>query len=438
MTDKLKVPAKADFDNYANLMDKQAGHFKELDNWVTAHCHDASDLDGLLLWPICDLAPRLASEFSAKLTQCSTGMTGIAAKARETATDYTTHEHTTAHTFTRLYGTPLPHFPDIAKVPGLHHLGDFTDEPPDLKATDLDPAGDATAKNIAMQLTALGVPTDEGSAGLQRERGLRGWVDMDRTPMNAGAKVGNFSGKILSMADNLFHHFTGHSLVELLIEPIAGNYGRLQYLQGAYGQLADGIYTVTGTSRKGSVRLGGEWIGNAAVAFDSLMFRWTMGSGGIGDAAKLVSDMFRDGFYAVSGLVEAALQAITRLINKEAHELVKTVEGDGAIEAVGGGPEDPVVDVVAGLWTMWKVHTIIKGMIFGIKEIHKIFGQIKAAVSKIEADITAVINTFARFDVYGQVGSLLDQERQWGFEFEKISGWDPREGAVRMSMLPSP
>ena len=67
MTDKLKVPPGGDFDSYASLMDTQAAHFKELGNWVTAHCHDASDLDGLLVRPIRDLAPRLAAEFSTRL-----------------------------------------------------------------------------------------------------------------------------------------------------------------------------------------------------------------------------------------------------------------------------------------------------------------------------------------------------------------------------------
>jgi uncharacterized protein YukE len=251
--------------------------------------------------------------------------------------------------------------------------------------------------------------------------------------------VGNFSGKVLGMADDLFRHFTGHSLVELLIHPISGNYGRLQYLQEAYGQLSNGIYTVTGTARKASLRMSGEWTGHAAVAFDSLMFRWTMGSGGIGDAARVVSDMFRDGFYAIASLVEAALQAITRLINKEAYELVRTVEGDGLIEAVGGGPEDPVVDVVAGLWTMWKVHKIIEMMVSGIKQIHAIFKRIKEAVSRVEADFTAAINALAHgIDTDAQVATLVDRERQWGCEFETAGGWDPRQGLSRMAMLPSP
>jgi uncharacterized protein YukE len=435
MTDKLKVPPKGDFDGYAGLMDKQSGHFKELDNWVSAHCHDASDLDGLLVLPIKELAPQIASAFSAKLSQCATGMSGVAGKARETGTDYTTHEQITAQSFAGIYGTPLPAFPDIGVVPGLQHLGDFTDEDPGLKASSLDPAGDVTAKNIETQLALLGFGADPGSNAVQKAAGLKTF-----TPNVKGMqKVGNLSGKILGMADGLFKHFTGHSLVELLFDPITGNYGRLKYLQEAYDQLGDGIYTVTGTCRKGSVRLGGEWTGDAATAFDSLLFRWTMGSGGIGDAAKVVSNVFRDGYYTVCALVQAALQAITRLINNELKHLVETAEGDAAITTVGGGPEDPVTDVIAGIWTAWKIYKIIKGIVSAIKAIHSIYENIKKAVSKIVSDVQAVIKSFSEpFDIQGQINSLLDQERQKGFAFEKTGGWDPKLGAARIAMLPSP
>lgn len=438
MTD-LKVPPQGDFKSYAGLMDKQAGHFKELDNWVSAHCHDASDLDGLLVLPIQELAPKIASAFSGKLTQCSSGMSGIAGKARETATDYANNEHATAQSFAGVYGKPLPAFPDIGVVPGLQHLGDFTDEDPGLKADSLDNADDVTAKNIEMQLAVLGIGTDKASKSLQGNLGLKTFIKPGTTPMGLGSKVGNLSGKILGMADGIFKHFTGQSLVELLFEPIMGNYGRLKVLQEAYDQLGDGIYTVTGTCRKGSVRLGGEWTGDAATAFDSLMFRWTMGEGGIGDAAKVVANLFRDAYYGITALVQAALQAITRLVNNELKQLVETAEGDAAIEAAGGGPEDPVADIVAGLWTMWKIYKIIKGIISAIKAIHKIYGDIKKAVSKFETEVQAVIKSFSEpFNIQGQINSLLDQERQKGFEFEKTGGWDPKLGAARMAVLPSP
>jgi hypothetical protein len=190
--------------------------------------------------------------------------------------------------------------------------------------------------------------------------------------------------------------------------------------------------------RKGSVRLGGEWTGDAAVAFDSLMFRWSMGAGGIGDAAKVVAGVFKDGYYTVCGLVQAALQAITRLINNELKHLVETAEGDAAIVAVGGGPEDPVADIVAGLWTAYKIYHIVKAIIAAVLVIQKIYDSIKTAAGKIESDVNAVIKAFsAPLDISGEINSLLDQERQKGFEFEKTGGWNPKLGAARIAVLPS-
>jgi uncharacterized protein YukE len=431
MTEKLKVPPGKDFGSYASLMDKQAAHFTALDNWVTAHCHDANDLDGALVLPVQKLAPTIADAFSGKLAQCASGMTGIAGKARDTSGDYAGNEHATIHSFAGIYGKALPAFPDIGLVPGMEHLGDFTDEDPGLKAGNLKPAGDITAMNIQIQLEALGFVSDSGSNAFQGSRGLTSGMPVFK-------KLGNMSGKILGMADTLFQQFTGHSLVELLFDPIFGNYGRLKYLEEAYDQLGDGIYTVTGTMRKGSVRLGGEWTGDAAVAFDSLMFRWSMGSGGIGDAAKVVAGVFKDGYYTVCALVQAALQAITRLINNELKQLVQTAEGDAAIEAVGGGPEDPVADVVAGLWTAYKIYHIVKAIIAAVMVIQKIYDSIKTAVGKIESDVHAVIKAFSTpFDISGEINSLLDQERQKGFEFEKTGGWNTKLGAARIAVLPS-
>jgi uncharacterized protein YukE len=438
MTDRLKVPPGKDFTSYAGLMDKQASHFKALNSWVGAHCHDASDLDGLLVLPVQQLAPTIAAAFSGKLTQCGSGMTGIAGKARETSGDYAGNEHATIHSFAGIYGKPLPAFPDLGVVPGMEHLGDFTDEDPGLKAGSLDDAGDITAKNIKTQLTLLGFGGDPGSNAVQKSLGLTSTSPTVKGRTIGPKGLGNMSGKLLGMADTLFKHFTGQSLVELLFDPITGNYGRLKYLQEAYDQLGDGIYTVTGTMRKGSVRLGGEWTGDAAVAFDSLMFRWSMGSGGIGDAAKVVAGVFKDGYDTICVLVQAALQAITRLINNELKHLVETAEGDAAIEAVGGGPEDPVADIVAGLWTAYKLYKIVKGIISAIEAIHKIYDNIKTAVGKIESDVHAVIKSFSEpLDIKGQINSLLDQERQKGFEFEKTGGWNTKLGAARIAVLPS-
>lgn len=398
------APPKRDFDAYASLMTAQAGHFGDLGNWSGKQCSDADGLDAPLVLPIALLAPKIGSFFTSKLIQCQAGMSGVAGKAARTGVLYSTAESSNVASIAKIYGNPLPGFPDIGMIPGLKNLGDFTDA--DVTLDEPDPAGDDTATNIKHQLLVL-------------------------------QATGGVTGRLLSYGDKIFRFCTGQSLVELLIKPIAGDYGRIKYLSDAYGQLSSGTYTVTGTIRKGSVRLGGEWQGDAATAFDSLMFCWSMGSGGVGDAASVAAKVYKDAYYAVCGLVQAALAAISQLINSEVKQLVETVAGDAAIEAVGGGPEDPIADIVAGFWTMYKIFKIVSAIITAINAIQAIFRDIVKAVEKFENDIHEVVGFFQQPP--SQIAqSLIDQYEQKGFEFENGSGWNPELGAARIGLLPSP
>jgi uncharacterized protein YukE len=410
LVDGFTAPPKKDFYTYAGLMDKQASHFSQLDKWAGNECSNAGDLDGLLVFPISVIAPRVGSFFAEKLGQCQRGMNDVASRARRTGDAYSSTEQAIVNSINKIYPTPIPGFPDLGEIPGLQHLGTFDDTP--ITLTEPDPAGDITAKNIKLQLDAMGGMGKPGAPNI---------------------------GGLFRYANNIFQFFTGHSLFALLITPLAGNYGRIKYLSESYSQLADATYTVSGTMRKGSVRLAGEWQGDAATAFDSLMFRWSMGSGGIGDAATVAAKAYRDAYYVICGLVQAALQAIRLLINHELKQLVQTVGGDAAIETVGGGPEDPVADVVAGIWTLYKVYRIISSIITAINAIEAIFREISAAVRKLEGDIHSVIALFnTPFPSVAQLeGDLVNQVEQRGFEFETDAGWNPTLGAARIALLPS-
>jgi hypothetical protein len=76
------APPTADFDSYAALMTKEAGHFKDCAQWAGKECAEASDLSGLLVFPLAILVPRIAHAFTAKLGQCQAGMAGVAERAR--------------------------------------------------------------------------------------------------------------------------------------------------------------------------------------------------------------------------------------------------------------------------------------------------------------------------------------------------------------------
>jgi uncharacterized protein YukE len=409
--DGFVAPPKSDFDTFAGLMKAQAGHFGQLEAWAGNECSHASDLDGLLVLPVSYFAPKIASFFSQKLGQCQAGMTDVAGRAQTTGQNYASNEQNLVSSVQKIYPSAYPGFPDIGDIPGLQHLGNFTDTPVTL--TEPDPAGDDTAKNIRIQLDSL---------------------------MGSGGVEGVGGSGILSTANNIFQFLTGQNLMEILLKPLVGNYGRLKFLSESYAQLATGAYTVTGTVRKGSVHLGGEWQGAAATNFDSLMFRWSMGSGGIGDAASVASKAYLDGYHTICALVQAALRAIVALINNELKQLVETFGGDAAIETVGGGPEDPVADIVAGIWTMYKVYHIISEIISAIHIIEDIFRAISAAVQKLEGDVRKVIAFFSgpMPSISELEHDLINQVEQRGFEFEEDKGWNPELGAARIALLPSP
>jgi uncharacterized protein YukE len=246
----------------------------------------------------------------------------------------------------------------------------------------------------------------------------------------------------LKGANKVFQFCTGQSLVELLITPLFGEYGRLLYLHDAYDALGDAVYTVTGTLRKGSWTLGTEWTGDAATNFDSYLFQWTMGMGGVGDAAKEAAKVYKVGYEAVVLLVHRALKQINELINNEIKELAeqgaKMAAGDAAIEAVGLGPEDPLADIGAGIYTayrLYEMYKIVKRIITVITVIEKIFEAISDAVEAIKKgvnEITAFIKSPPP-----SISSLVDQVEQNGFEFEKSGGWSTTVGAARIGLLPA-
>lgn len=400
------APPQQDFHSYANLTTKQGGHLDTLVQWSGSQCADTGGLDGLLLLPLLEIVPSVSHFFSGKLSQCRRGMDVIADKVRRTSDAYTSTDRATAADLRGIYPHSYANFPAVAEIPGASHLGDFTDE--DVTLKEPTSAEDDTAKNIHHQLLALG-----------RNSELKG-------------------------ADKLFQFCTGQSLVELLLTPLVGEYGRLRYLHDAYDALGDAAYTVAGTLRKGSWKLGGEWKGDTGTAFDEYLFRWTMGIGGVGDAAKIAAKAYLDGYEAIVGLVYAALREIDELIKNEikqlAEEAAKMAAGDAAIEAVGLGPEDPLADVGAGIYTayrMYKIYKIVRTIVSIIMTIEKIFEAISKAVDTIRSDVQKVADFISSPSSLPSVGSLVDDVEQRGFEFEKGGGWSPAVGASRIAMLPA-
>ncbi|MCD9880285.1 hypothetical protein [Streptomyces guryensis] len=399
----FRTPAQGDFHAYANLTKQQGDHLTRLGQWSSNECAKVDGLDGLLVLARA-FVPDISTFFSDKFAQCQRGMGVIDDKIQRTSAAYTKVDQDNAADLRNLYPQSSFSFPDISTLPGASHLGNFTDEDVELKK--LDDADGTTSKSIHTALLLARNSTD------------------------------------LKAAEHAFQWCTGQSLVELMLTPLFGEYGRLSYLGDAYDELGDAAYTVAGTLRKGSWRLGSEWSGETATNFDSYLFRWTMGIGGVGDAAKIAGKAFKDGYHVVVGLVWEALSEIGKLmddgIKKLAEQFAEMMAGDAAIEVVGLGPEDPVADVVAGIWTADKIYDMYKTVrliinVIGI--IQTIFEKISAAVDAIKEGVQKALDSLE--SPPPTIGSLIDDVEQRGFEFEKGGGWSPTMGASRIALLPA-
>ncbi|MGW1914524.1 hypothetical protein ACWCQS_28285 [Streptomyces sp. NPDC002076] len=398
----LRTPTQGDFHAYADLVKTQGDHLGTLVAWSSNECAKADGFDGLLT-PLRPLVPHVSAFLHGKFAQCQRGMGLIDGKIRRTSAVYTETDHNVAMRLRNIYPQASSHFPDLGAMPGLHRVGDFKDEDVELK--ELDSAEEDTAKNIHLQLWTLR------------------------------------NGSELRGADRVFKFCTGQSLVELLITPPSGQYGRLLYLHKAYDELAEAAYTVTGTLRKGSWTLGTEWTGEAATAFDSYLFKWTMGMGGVGDAAKEAAKFYKVGYDAIMLLVRQALGEINRLVNDEIAKLAtegeEMVAGDATIEAVGLGPEDPLADAVAGIFTADKLYNMykwVKRIITAITVIQETFAKISDAVEAINKGVRQAVDFI---NDPPSVSSLIDQVEQRGFAFEKSDAWNATLGAARIALLPA-
>ncbi|MCC9312411.1 WXG100 family type VII secretion target [Kitasatospora sp. RB6PN24] len=412
----FKTPPLDDFQAYANLVAKQGDHLGRLVQWSGKECAKTDGLsDGPLLAPLAGVVTDASNYFNGKLSQCQRGMGVIGGKIQRTSDDYRTVDTQAAQDLQSIYPTPYSGFPDISSLPGGSYIGDFTDK---------DVADDIKNEPAA----------EEGD----------GPTHLSLVSIILKAREYKNHRDVL-IADTVFTFINGSSIEDLLFKPLAGDWGQLHYLRGAYDSLGDGCYTVAGTLRKGSWKLGSEWQGQAATAFDSYLFQWTMGMGGIGDAAKVVAKAYQDAQKTIAALAHMALNGIDSLIRgaikKLATKAAATGEGDAVIEGVGLGPEDPVADVIAAGFTgfmAYQLYDLVSEVASDIENISKYYDQMKDALKTLQGDVHKVIDELTGpTDISGMVGSLIDQEEQRGFDFEKNGGWSPAAGASRIAMLPA-
>lgn len=397
MATAFTAPSQQEFQDCSRLIEEQAGHLAALERWVGEQCLDTEGLSGVLT-PLTQLIPKVAQPFTDKLGRAQQGVHDVSGMIKLTGDNYAQADQVSLGAIAGIYPAPLPHFPDLRAL-HLPQIGDFTDEPVTL--TPPKSAEDDTVENALHDLAAMKVLLDRGPLGL---------------------------------AEKAFRLFTGQDLMALLIHPLTGDYGRLKYLHDAYAELASGAYTVAATIRKGSWALADDWTGDPATGFDSYMFRWGMGIGGIGDAAALMSRAYGTCFDAVMPLVESALTAINMLIKKELRQLAELVAGDGAA-ALFGGPLNPVADLVALANTCFRIYETVRLVIEGVRSIKNIYEQISKVITETHDAVDKILHYASQ--PLQSLKELIDHLKERGFSFETYEIWNPALGVARMTMLPA-
>ncbi len=393
----VEVPPRAEFDGLAGLLDVQRDHLARLAGYAAARAGDTRGLDNALA-VLRAPAAALSGMLRARYAAAAQGITDTAAKLRAAGAAYqhadARAEAAVAATFPAAYAT----FPEIAGGPSLGSYADLAVRPRAPR-----PAEDALAASLSHVTGVVG-----------EFEALWRWC----------------SG--------------GDSLLARLVTPITGDYGRLAYLRDAYAQLSDASYTVAGTLRRGTFRMAPRWNGMAATEFEWHMFRWHMGIGGLGDLARVASDVLRDGYHAVAIAVDAVLDAISALVDHELRALAEEVglaaAGTAAIEVVGGGPEDPVADVLAAGWDAYqgyRMYRTVRRIAATLVTIDGLIRGVRHAVAGLGRGLHELaLLREASADPGRLARDLLDRGLDRSYEIERQAAWDPRYGALRVALLP--
>lgn len=128
---------------------------------------------------------------------------------------------------------------------------------------------------------------------------------------------------------------------------------------------------------------------------------------------------------------------IANELEQLAEQGAELAAGDAAIEAAGLGPEDPIADVGAGIFTaykIYKIYRVISAIITAISAIEATFRLISKAVTDISDAVDAAVKLFD--SPMPSIGSLINDVEKRGFGFERDSGWSPSLGAARIALLP--
>jgi hypothetical protein len=446
---QIKVPPSDDFTGFSGLVSKQGEHFGPMVAWTGQQCSDVDGLDGLLT-VIKPTVKGEAEEIGDLLKQCQKGMGTIKDKVTTVDQELRTEDEKNAAALKTAFPDAVSGVPDISTqgTPAGEQLN-FNDEDINLKepASEKSPSGSILTGLIAGQIPGAKDKDEESmfkkilsGEGVKGKLSNTKEVSIDKTKTALRNQVTG-DGNEVWIADKAFKMVTGHSFIDLLLKPLLGDWDRLMYLHDAYDTLGDACYTVAGNLRKGSWKIGTEWQGDTATAFDSYMFRWTNGIGGVGDRAKVVAGYYKDGYEAVLTLVQIVVSYASKVIDNEVKELAKeaakVLAVDTVTEIAGGGPEDPFADAIAAAYTATKavkIYKLVRAVVNCMEQIQNYYNDIRQAVELVQSMIEKLKQNSGGWGDRS-AGGLIQDVEQHGFDFEKQSGWSAKDGVSRTGYL---
>jgi hypothetical protein len=191
--------------------------------------------------------------------------------------------------------------------------------------------------------------------------------------------------------DWIFTQVTGESLVSMVIEPITGDYRKINAHQGAWDGIAEALKATSSTMDENVKIVREDWGGNSGIAHEAYVrAAWKAGLYADAGLAKLVGKGFQLLGEASEKLARQALKLLQRAINK-------LLEAIAEVWA-------PIVGWVAVCKIVWDAYQIYQ-------QILAIIDLIKDVVTKVKdlwTQVKAVGSQIAKIKDVRSIGDLVN------------------------------
>lgn len=406
-----------EMDGMAGLLDAQDGHYSKLAAYAADSCGTTAGLKGLmglLSGPISDLSDLFVGTYE----YCQRRMAVTSGGLRRAKRDFLATDEQSAEE--------------------LRHPTMF--DPP--------PKG---MENVQIPASWRYAFTDSYEHSYEDN-----WSPMDDPDTSDGKFSNGVVRDVAEQSKNMLDIYAMQKphgdLIETIVAPISGDYTLLASYKSAYDQLGNSTYQVAENIRKGLVRIGPRWNGDAAAAFEWETLRWSEGTGGLGDTAECASELFGWLYDQVVKYLDKISQKIAEMYAKhwDIREFLERFPGAYEYFRAYGIQCVPTRAPHTGMTESDAVelarlfHEMQNYYVEAFRLVEKLSKLYDDAVKKART----IIGWFSKAPDDGDFSQyvtdsvfqhaqdrVLNYERPHGHEFSE-DYWNPRLGAWRLAALP--